>query len=289
MEQMPENLIQPAPQPEQTAPNPPPCARVSLRPIYAVLTGIAGIILGVGGFFAYSEYLSDTPVTSYEECIQANGSQTNLLYPATCTTKDGKVFTQPSDGTDDPGLSPEKNPIESCSEDADCIIALDNTSCCPCPQPVHMSALTSTDRWIAYEPDNINTFTMPEYCSPDTTCSCEQITHAICTDNHCVGESDTSLLPGIITQEERARGWYWGNADQKKGNTPDSWVFLEAGRSSAWHAPDVTPLQHAYTCPETEWIDCMPGAPQDGIKPECAPDYLNWAKLHCPGFRGAAL
>ena len=42
-----------------------------------------------------------------------------------------------------------------------------------------------------------------------------------------------------------------------------------------------------YTCPDSEWIDCMPGP--GPAKPQCQPDFLNWAKANCPGFQGAAL
>ncbi|MCR4313420.1 MAG: hypothetical protein NUV58_04170 [Candidatus Roizmanbacteria bacterium] len=41
-----------------------------------------------------------------------------------------------------------------------------------------------------------------------------------------------------------------------------------------------------FSCPETEWVDCMPGP--GGIKSECDPQYLNWAQANCPNFKGAA-
>ncbi len=49
----------------------------------------------------------------------------------------------------------------------------------------------------------------------------------------------------------------------------------------------VTPPSNSnYICPQTEWIDCMPGP---GVKnPRCDPQYLRWAKNNCPGFKGAA-
>jgi len=46
-----------------------------------------------------------------------------------------------------------------------------------------------------------------------------------------------------------------------------------------------TPVK--YTCPTTEWVDCMPGPGTP--KPQCQPDYLNWATVNCPDFKGAAL
>ena len=41
-----------------------------------------------------------------------------------------------------------------------------------------------------------------------------------------------------------------------------------------------------YSCPESSWVDCMPDP--GPAKPECNPGYLDWAKSHCPNFRGAA-
>jgi len=67
---------------------------LSLRPVYIMLVLVFGILLGIGGMFAYQEYIQPSPVTSYEECIKANGNQTTTIYPGTCTTKDGKTYTQ---------------------------------------------------------------------------------------------------------------------------------------------------------------------------------------------------
>ena len=42
-----------------------------------------------------------------------------------------------------------------------------------------------------------------------------------------------------------------------------------------------------YTCPQEEWINCMPGL---GVSnPQCQSAYLDWAKVNCPDFKGAAL
>lgn len=37
-------------------------------------------------------------------------------------------------------------------------------------------------------------------------------------------------------------------------------------------------------CPETGYIDCMPGPYNFDSK--CNPEYVNWAKENCPGFHG---
>lgn len=41
-----------------------------------------------------------------------------------------------------------------------------------------------------------------------------------------------------------------------------------------------------FTCPGTEWVDCMPGP---GVKKaECSSEFLTWAQANCPNFKGAA-
>ena len=50
--------------------------------------------------------------------------------------------------------------------------------------------------------------------------------------------------------------------------------------------PDQCASTRNYVCPQTEWIDCMPGS---GVKkPNCDPQYLRWAQSRCLGFKGAA-
>lgn len=44
--------------------------------------------------------------------------------------------------------------------------------------------------------------------------------------------------------------------------------------------------EQSYVCPQSEWVDCMPGP---GIrKAECEPEYLQWAQANCPDFKGVA-
>ncbi len=40
-------------------------------------------------------------------------------------------------------------------------------------------------------------------------------------------------------------------------------------------------------CPDSEWVNCMPG-PDVGARPNCEPEFLEWAKDNCPNFQGAA-
>lgn len=43
-----------------------------------------------------------------------------------------------------------------------------------------------------------------------------------------------------------------------------------------------------YSCPTTEWINCMP-SPDSRPNPQCQPEFLKWAQINCPDFKGAAL
>jgi len=47
------------------------------------------------------------------------------------------------------------------------------------------------------------------------------------------------------------------------------------------------PTCESFTCPQTAWVNCMPGpnAPQN---PQCTTDYYSWAKKNCPNFQGIA-
>ena len=68
----------------------PPLVRTFIISAALVLLGVA---IGAGGFYWYSA--TTRPVTTFDECVKANGSQVTLMYPGTCTTKNGKTFTQP--------------------------------------------------------------------------------------------------------------------------------------------------------------------------------------------------
>lgn len=46
--------------------------------------------------------------------------------------------------------------------------------------------------------------------------------------------------------------------------------------------------QKKYSCPNNEWVDCMPKVDQPPSF-QCEKQYLNWAKINCPNFKGAAL
>lgn len=154
-----------------------------------VLTLIFGMLLGAGGLFAYQEYLSAPPVTSFDECIKAKGSITQESYPATCITRDGKRFIQPVNPSE------EINPIYfdpfSCNTDSDCAIGIQPDECCACPAAINKSQIAK-DGWKSYESG---------YTSPDTASSCqtfaacapcEPVSVPTCQDNMCTFTTTSS-------------------------------------------------------------------------------------------------
>ena len=43
-----------------------------------------------------------------------------------------------------------------------------------------------------------------------------------------------------------------------------------------------------YQCPESGYVDCMPGPNNPKLRWECTAEFLQWAQVNCPGFQGAA-
>ncbi len=50
------------------------------------------------------------------------------------------------------------------------------------------------------------------------------------------------------------------------------------------------PEDNKYSCPSTEYIDCMPKimADKSGKQPQCEKEYLQWVQKNCPSFKGVA-
>jgi hypothetical protein len=59
-------------------------------------------------------------------------------------------------------------------------------------------------------------------------------------------------------------------------------TYPDAAGTCIKNAPTTT----KYTCPESEYVDCMP--PIGIKKTECSSAFLQWATENCPGFQGAA-
>lgn len=214
--------------------------RLSLRPVYAALILIFGILLGIGGLLGYQEFFSSPAVSTYEECVKARGSKIQESFPPTCITRDGKRFTQP---TVDDGVNPIYTDPLSCNIDRDCTTGIQiTTGCCVCPEPVNTSQI-GKDGWESYVPGS--DYSQKTACESLVACKpCEMPSQPVCRDNQCVFDT---------------------------GQTVPS-------------AP-----RQGFTCPKTEWVDCMPGPNEAGIRFECTDEFLSWAKANCPNFKGAAL
>lgn len=286
--------------------NTPP--RLSLHPIYTTLTLIMGIFIGVGGLFAYQEFAASPEITSYEMCIKAKGSVIQESYPATCITKDGKRFIQPVDIT-------ETNPIYfdplSCTTDSDCTIGIQSDGCCLCPRAINVREI-GKDGWKEYASSEKNQSTSSKDCKTFAACApCEKPSSPTCQNNQCVFQqtdnqqtkakqclSDRTVcksgtcmanpsatfcicMGGTYTTIENENGQ---NGICTINNTQiDGWTYYRS------FAPTPTPQTSTFTCPTSEWVNCMPGPDAAGIKLECTDTFLTWAKTNCPNFQGAAL
>ncbi|KKR67567.1 MAG: hypothetical protein UU09_C0026G0002 [Microgenomates group bacterium GW2011_GWA2_40_6] len=52
--------------------------------------------------------------------------------------------------------------------------------------------------------------------------------------------------------------------------------------------PTITLENNIYICPESGWVDCLPSL-NAGVKYECTSEAINWYRVNCPDFKGAAL
>jgi len=60
--------------------------------ILVILILVVIIAVGAAMFIRRNAQL---PVTSFDTCVKSKGSTVLMTYPETCTTTDGKRFTQP--------------------------------------------------------------------------------------------------------------------------------------------------------------------------------------------------
>lgn len=63
-------------------------------------------------------------------------------------------------------------------------------------------------------------------------------------------------------------------------------VLRADGKKSVGNGNGAPERQVPYKCPASAWIDCMPGPGPK--RPQCQPNYIEWAQKNCPGFEGVA-
>ena len=74
-------------------------------------------------------------------------------------------------------------------------------------------------------------------------------------------------------------------AQQQLGQTVDNTPKFDGGPTgddSAWRGG--SPGAPGYACPSTPYINCMPPVAKS-TRRWCDPEYLKWAKTHCPGLK----
>ena len=142
--------------------------------------------------------------------------------------------------------------------------------------------------------DGVNPiYTDPLSCDTDRDCT----TGILVSSGCCV-------CPEPINRSQIGKdGWesYVPGTDYSQKTTCESFVACKPCESPSQPVcrnnqcvfdTDQTVLsdpRQGFTCPKTEWVDCMPGPDTAGIKFECTQEFLSWAKANCPNFKGAAL
>lgn len=125
----------------------------------------------------------------------------------------------------------------ACNINNDCTIGIQPTKCCACPQAVNNNVI-GTKGWESYVPNK--DYSKVSKCETFIACKpCQIPTISVCQDSFCIFQNQ-QFDNQSITQQEINQGWYWGTENQKKPNTPASWIYTEAGRSSCWHEPNTS-------------------------------------------------
>jgi len=101
-------------QPIQSTPPISPAVPISKPKNHVVVWIFVGaVILTIGisiGLIA-GKYFRPSQISSYEECIKANGNQIQLIYPGNCVTKDGRSFREVLTEEEKKNLQPpDQNP-----------------------------------------------------------------------------------------------------------------------------------------------------------------------------------
>lgn len=283
----------PVESPPAAAPAANPAPKLSLRPVYTALTFVFGILLGAGGLFAYQEYIAVPEVGSFEECIKAKGSITQESYPATCITKDKKRFIQPID--EDPLLNVPVTTYTSMQAYLTLTF----------PQPMFVTdTVTDNDGW---QRGAIVISTQPGGDESKTNLTIVYGIPAIDgKGGACIGKDGKSLWQkktilnnsvNVCDTGSNLHAGYPVNPTEKieyaffiGGNLlteEDFSLYKGILYEGVTFSPGAQFPMETFTCPKTEWVDCMPG-PNQGMKIECTSEFLSWAKTSCPGFQGAA-
>lgn len=173
-----------------------------------ILFPLVIIIILMGGFFAYKTFFAKPVIKTYKDCVKTKGSVIQESYPQVCVTKSGLRFAQEVSSVT-PSLTKAEECYKQvtntkCPEGAECMQATPAAAFCSCMGGTLEIKEEGTEK--QYE---------------------------ICVINE-------EQYDGI-TFQDLEQGWYWGDSNQKKADTPEDWIFSGNGsRSDCWHRPDTS-------------------------------------------------
>ena len=263
--------------------------------MYMTLILIFGVLLGAGGLFAYQEYASSPPVYSYDDCIKAKGSIIQESYPATCVTRDNKRFVQPINDE----VTPPENPV-STYVSPQAHITLTFSKAMYVTDAIidesgwqRGSIVISTRTGGDKAKTNLTiVYGIPAIDGKGGACINEDgkalwQKMTILANEINVCDTGTNLHAGYPAHptEKIEYAFFIGGSEL---TAEEFALYKQILYERLMFSPTSTFPMETFTCPKTEWVDCMPGSDQ-GKRMECTSEYLTWAKANCPSFQGAAL
>lgn len=142
--------------------------------------------------------------------------------------------------------------------------------------------------------DEINPiYTDPLSCNTDRDCTIGIQTNGCCVCPEPINKTEIgkdgweSYMPGKNYSKQSVCKSFIACQPCETPSTPicrDNQCVFDTGVTVP------SPSNQGFTCPKSEWVDCMPGPLEGkttGIKLECTPEFLSWAKINCPDFQDA--
>ena len=101
-------------------------------------------------------------------------------------------------------ITPTQPPLLNefvCSQDSDCVIGIQTTSCCSCPEAINKE-LVGTKDWEQYEFGEDYSSRQSKSCGGTVACKpCELPVQPICSRNKCQFPSQTNIQPSTIQKQ----------------------------------------------------------------------------------------
>jgi len=218
-------------------------------PIFIIPIIAAVTVLGAGSYFA-ARLISrrDSPMPTPKptahmpvyECIDIDSLECSEPELSFQCTKQYQVWAE----TNCQGWSPEKTECKTrpqactmeCLKNPPYICGSDGKSYC--------------STCIACANQNVEWYQIQTQACGEEQKTCGGIAGLECPDGFiCEYDGDYPDASGVcvpkgetiapISETEITGGWYYGNSSQKKPNTPATWIYTEAGKSSCWHRTDI--------------------------------------------------